>query len=415
MPNRVTRAGFAGTPTRAGSDFKALCRKLADALHRIEATDNISGVLGQILALLLEQFQAELGFEGGRIYERQGDDFVLCCGFGSSRNAPVGLRVPPNYLPHQKTLAEGVLIMHATEPGIDAAFEQAAGVGSTFAAIAVGEGNSHVIAFSIRGQVREEQILYSLTAVRHVINLKLEQQKVSGILEESRLVQETMLPAAPPDFEGFDIHGRSRPAESVSGDLFDYLPVSGGLLGIAIVDATGHGLPAALLARDAVTGLRMGVSENIKVARVIERLNQVIHRAALSHKFVAMFYGELSRDGTLVYCNAGHNPPLLRCSGGFLELERGGLVLGPIPGARYESDQVTLEPGDLLVMYTDGVVDRENGRGEDFGTDRLRQVVEESADRSAGELVGAVFDAVDRFARGAPQLDDMSVVVVRKI
>jgi sigma-B regulation protein RsbU (phosphoserine phosphatase) len=323
--------------------------------------------------------------------------------------------VPPDYPPHQRTLAEGVLIMRASEPGIDPAFEHAIGVGSTFAAIAVGEGNSHVIAFSIRGQVREEQILYSLTAVRHVINLKLEQQKVSGILEESRLVQETMLPPAPPAFEGFDIHGRSRPAETVSGDLFDYLPIASNLLGIAIVDATGHGLPAALLARDAVTGLRMGVSENIKVARVIERLNQVIHRAALSRKFVAMFYGELSRDGTLVYCNAGHNPPLLRCSGSFLELERGGLVLGPIPGARYETDQVGLKPGDTLVLYTDGVVDRENGRGEDFGMDRLRRVIEGSGSRGAHELVGAVFEAVDGFACGAPQLDDMSVVVVRKI
>jgi len=301
-------------------------------------------MLETILETLLERFRHKLGFSGGRIYKRRGDDYYLCCGFGSSRGAPVGLRVPRDYPPHRRTLEDGLLIMRLGEAGFDEAFERAIGVSATFAAITVGEGPTHVIAFSIDGDVREEQILYSLTAVRHVINLKLEQQRVSGMIEESRLIQESLLPQRPPVFEGYDVDGRSRAADRVGGDVFDYLTLSSRLLGIAIADSTGKGIPAALLARDVVTGLRVSVGEDVKVARTIRRLNQVIHRAALSRKFVSLFYAELGLDGTLVYCNAGHDPPVLLARGGFRRLEAGGPVLGPIPGAHYQVGRSASSP-----------------------------------------------------------------------
>jgi serine phosphatase RsbU (regulator of sigma subunit) len=94
----------------------------------------------------------------------------------------------------------------------------------------VGRGNTHILAFSIRGEVKEENVLYSLSAVRHVVNLKLEQEKLTGILTEARIIQESLLPSAPPQFEGYDIDGVSRPTEIVGGDLFDYLPLSDKLL-----------------------------------------------------------------------------------------------------------------------------------------------------------------------------------------
>jgi len=243
---------------RDGARYKTLYRKLEDAVARIERVDDVARMLENILEHLLEQFADELGFEGGRIYSRQGDDFLLCCGFGSSRGAPRGLRVPRDYPPHRRLLEDGIVIMQRGERGFDEAFENTIGVGSMFAAIAVGEGHQHIIAFSVRSPAREEDLLSSLTLVRHVIHLKLQHRRITGMIEAARVLQESITPRVPPGFGGFDIAGVSRPSEIVSGDLFDYLVVSECCLGIAIADSCGHGLPAALLARDAITALRMG-------------------------------------------------------------------------------------------------------------------------------------------------------------
>jgi sigma-B regulation protein RsbU (phosphoserine phosphatase) len=368
-----------------------------------------------ILETLVREFKEELGFESGRIYKRDGEDFFLSCRVGEPGGAALGYRVPSDYAAHRRTLEEGLVIIRPGDPDFDAEIEKSIGVSSTFAALAVGEDNSYIMAFSITGETKEENILYSLSAVRHVVNFRLGQQKIDGVLQEARIIQESLLPSAPPRFAGYDIDGRSRPTEIVGGDLFDYLPLSKEMLGIAIADASGHGLPAALLARDVITGLRVSADASLKVVRTVERLNRVIHRAALSSRFTSLFYCEIEKNGTLVYCNAGHNPPLLRRARGFELLDRGGLVLGPNPAAQYERGHVSLRRGDMLVLYTDGLVERVNRQGRGFGMIRLRRLVRELEGAGAREAVDAIFEASDRHAAGAPQRDDMTVVVVRKL
>jgi sigma-B regulation protein RsbU (phosphoserine phosphatase) len=396
-----------------GAGFKALFRKLEQSLVEIEQVEDVAKMLSSILESLLARFEDELGFEGGRIYRREGADFILCCGFGASRNAPIGLRVPRDYPPQVRLLAEGILVMRRVEPGFDPQFEGLIGVSSTFAAITVGQGNSHIIAFSIRGEGREEQLLYSLTAVRHVINFKLQQHRMSEILEQARVVQEELLPGAPPAFPGYDIAARSRAAEVVGGDVYDFLPLAGDRLVVAIADSSGHGLPAALLARDVITGLRMATEGPFEITRVVGGLNRLIHRAALSSKFVTMFLSVLEPDGGLLYCNAGHNPPLLLRDDAFAELDRGGTVLGPLAAARFERAALTLEPGDTLALYTDGVVERTGDGGAAYGTERVRRLL--LARRGAAETLDALFADLDAFGRGAPLADDITAIVVRKL
>lgn len=401
---------------RRETNFKALYRRLEHALDQIEQMGNVSGMLSHVLEILVREFRAELGFESGRLYERDGDDFVLCCGHGLQPGAPLGLRINSDeYLPQRNLLAEGLIVVRPGDPGYDPEFERSVGVSATFAAITLGEGNTHVMSFSIRGiPVDDMRIVYSLSTVRHVINVKLQQQKMSGVLEEARRIQQSLLPAASPEFPGYDIHGVSRPADAVGGDLFDYLPIASRLLGVAIADASGHGLPAALVARDVITGLRTALTEDLKVIRTVERLNRVIHRAALSSKFISLFYGEFEPDGYLVYCNAGHNPPLLLHGRTFLELRAGGLVLGFDPTAHYQSGYIRLSPGDLLVMYTDGVVDAEDPRGAPFGVRRLRRAIRELGGAGARNVTAALLAALDLHTCGRPQHDDISLVVVRK-
>ena len=131
-----------------------------------------------------------------------------------------------------------------------------------------------------------------------------------GSFAEAAEIQQSLLVEEPPDFPGYDIACRSVPADEVGGDFYDFHDLAE-VLAVSIGDASGHGLPAALLVRDVVTGLRMGIERDMKIVHVFERLNQVIHRTRLSSRFVWVFYGELESDGNLVYVNAGHQPPML--------------------------------------------------------------------------------------------------------
>lgn len=397
------------------SDFKALYGKIERALERFERIEDSTELLEVVMHTLVRDFRDDLGIEMARLYRREGEDFYLRGIIGGSPSVTLGFRVPGDYPPHVKTLQDGLLIMSRGDPEYDEQFEWVLGVTSTFAAIAVGPGNTHVIAFSISGDFREEDILYSLSAVRHVINLKLQERRLAGIIDEARVIQESLLPDSAPDSEVYEIHGVSRPAEVVGGDIFDYIYLPDSVLGVTIGDASGHGLPAALLARDAITGLRMGIECGAGVVQTVERLNRVVHHAELSSNFISLFYGEFQPDGRVCYCNAGHNPPLLMSEGKLTKLSRGGLVLGPDPSAEYSRGDVRMKAGDTLMMYTDGIIEAENPHEEQFGMDRLGGVISGTGSGDARSLVEDVFEAADHFSAGNRQRDDMTVVVVRRI
>jgi sigma-B regulation protein RsbU (phosphoserine phosphatase) len=201
----------------------------------------------------------------------------------------------------------------------------------------------------------------------------------------------------------------------VGGDFFDFLPFDDELLGLAIGDASGHGLPAALQVRDVVTGLRMGLEKELKVAHVFEKLNRVIHRSNLSSRFVSVFYGELEASGSLIYVNAGHPPPLVFQASGVQELATGGTVIGPLPEARFRRGFARLEPGELLVLCTDGVLERRDRENEFFGTAGVSRVVREAGEASAGTVLDRLF--AESFTHGLdrPWEDDATVVVVRRL
>jgi phosphoserine phosphatase RsbU/P len=400
--------------TVRASDLKALYRKLERTLDQIERIEESTALLETVLQILVRDFREDLGFEMGRLYRREGHDYYLCCVCGGPGTAPLGFRVPRDYPPHVRTLSEGLVVMRKGEPGYDEDLERGLGVTSTFAAIAIGRDNGHVIAFSVDSDSDEDQVIYSLSAARHVINLKLEERKLAGIITEARIIQESLLPSGPPEIEGYEVHGHSRPAEVVGGDLYDYLPRSNRHLGIAIADACGHGLPAALLARDVITGLRMGMDKKLRLGPMVERLNRVIHRAALSSKFISLFYGEFGPGGTLAYCNAGHNPPLHQRGTTLRPLERGGLILGPNPAARYVQGHASLAHGDVVVLYTDGLLELESPDGEPYELARLKRLLSELRGAGARELVDAIFTDAYQYAGGAAPQDDLTVVAVRR-
>ena len=164
-------------------------------------------------------------------------------------------------------------------------------------------------------------------------------EKLESLLEEARRIQQSILPRTFPEVGDYEVYALTAPAEAVGGDFYDFLKLGPDGFGAAIADASGHGLLAALLVRDVYVGLRMGIGGDLKIARVIERLNRILNKSRLSTKFVSLFYGEFEANGEIIYANAGHPGPLhLHArTRSFSEMESTGMVLGPSPNAPYSA------------------------------------------------------------------------------
>ncbi|MFQ5719680.1 MAG: PP2C family protein-serine/threonine phosphatase [Acidobacteriota bacterium] len=399
---------------RRATDYWALYRSLEKTIDKVEQTADSDRAIRVIMESLVSDYQDSLGITGGRLYRREDADYELVWQNGpADAAAPAGYRIPASYEIVRATRNQGVLIADHQDPLFDPAIEGPLNV-DTFAAIAVGDGGKWLISFSLDPEAEHSHVLYCLNTVRHVIAWKLERSIMAGQILHVAEIQSSLFPREDPDFPGYEIHGASRPSEAVGGDVFDFLRLGQSLLGILIADSSGHGLPAALHARDVVTGMRIGMEKDLKITRVIEKLNRVIHQTSIYSKFVSLCYGELDRYGNFIYCNAGHVPVLRLRHGIFYEMSRGGPVLGPSSDAEYERGHTALRRGDLLAFYTDGITEAHDPAGEEFGLRRLKRIVAREADHTATEIVDAVMDEVARFAPDDPLRDDQTVVIVRR-
>ena len=234
-------------------------------------------------------------------------------------------------------------------------------------------------------------------------------------MQEAYEIQKSLLPRIEPEFEGYEIAGRMEAAERVGGDLYDFSVLEEGVLSFAVGDASGHGLPAALLARDVVTGLRMGMEKEMKISSVLRKLNNVIYRSRLSTRFISLFYGELEPEGTLVYVNAGHPAPILFKSDSIVKLDVGGTILGPIENTGFNRGFAFMEPGDLLVLYTDGILEATNADGDIYDEKRLIEFVNANISSPAFEIIRDLFREIRDFAGSVRLQDDTTAVVIRRL
>jgi sigma-B regulation protein RsbU (phosphoserine phosphatase) len=391
---------------------KSLFRKVERAIQTIEKSVDVASTVASAAGAVIENFKDDLGVRGGRLYERRDHLYEITRTFGEVKPVPPGLSVPADYPPIENVIDSGVVVLDLNAPGVDRAFEEKIGA-DRFAAIAVGE-DKFILSFSVDPGANDEDLLVSLGILRHAVDQKIRQERMETLLQEARQIQTSILPKRLPRFGAFDIAGRSDPAEIVGGDFYDIIPVSEQIVGIAIADASGHGLPAALQVRDVYTGLRMGVARDFKIVRTVERLNRIIHESRLTSKFVSLFYGELELSGNFIYVNAGHNPPVLAREREIVLLRQTGMVLGPSREAAYSRGFVTLEVGDVLVLYTDGIVEAVDARDEEFGIDRLKRVIAECRGETAENILAAILRQVAKFTRGSVAQDDRTVLVIRR-
>ena len=395
-------------------DYKSLQTKVERTLETIESAESMRFTVEQIAETIAANFRDELGITGGRIYERNDDQnyYELVSRFGKVQDGALGIAVPKDYRPIELVIENGIVVMDPTDPGVDRALEDRLGA-RRFAAVAVGDDNVHLLSFDVSDALSREDILFSLNLVRYTMNQRLRAERFESLIVEAQRIQQSILPQRVPQYAGFDIWGKTVPAEIVSGDFYDFIPLSENILGLAIADGSGHGLPAALVVRDIYMGLRMATDRDFKIIRTMEKLNHIIHRGRLTTKFVSLFYGELETGGILIYSNAGHNYPFVVKGNRIEYLKNGGPVLGPTPDATYTRGFAKLDPGDLLCLYSDGIVEAHNSRDEEFGLDRLERLVKVNRPRSAEAIGREVLARVTKWGRRDP--DDRTIVIVKAV
>ncbi len=398
-------------------DYRVLMRQVEQVMAEIQGAGERGTMVHRLADAVLRRLGDVLRISGGRLYRRSGDDYEIEATFPEAVGHLLGTRIPASYAVIEGVLEAGVVYIEPDDPRIDPELERRLGV-KAFAAIEVGE-EDFVLSFDVAPGADREDVLYSLGVLRHAINQRLRQERLEAVFDEARRIQASILPRRVPDYGEFDLWGHTQPMEKVGGDFFDYIPVTDKILGLAIADVSGHGLPAALQVRDIYMGLRMGLARDFKIVRTVERMNQIIHKSTLTSRFVSMFYGELELNGVFIYVNAGHPAPFhLSASGEVRFLDEGGAVLGPIADSTYERGFVRLRPGDLVVLYTDGMIEAsplpmDHDAAHEYGVERLIEVARAHRTQPAREIAEALFADVDAFTGGLPAQDDRTVLVVR--
>jgi serine phosphatase RsbU (regulator of sigma subunit) len=264
-------------------------------------------------------------------------------------------------------------------------------------------------------------VMANVAAIRiehaRLIEIETAERAMANEMEQAAQIQAGLLPKAAPRIKGLEIAGRTAAARVVGGDYFDFIPYADGRIGMIVADVAGKGMPASLIMTGMHARVHVLFEEPGDLGSKITRLNRQTYGNTPENRFITFFMAEVDpATGEVSYCNAGHNPALVvRQGGGHELLEEGGLILGILPGMVYKAARAKLEPGDLLVMYTDGVTEAVNTSDVDFGEDHLRQLIEKMRTRPVAEIVDAVHTAVKEHAVGMPQFDDITIVVLRKL
>ncbi|MCK4836204.1 MAG: SpoIIE family protein phosphatase [Candidatus Aminicenantes bacterium] len=246
-----------------------------------------------------------------------------------------------------------------------------------------------------------------------------EEQALIRMQEELRLayeIQMNLLPTQDPVVDGYDIAGKSIPAKDVGGDYFDFIPMNNHQLAFCLGDVSGKGIPAALLMANLQAAIRSQTLLNVSSSACLEHSNLHMFQNSGPEKFATLFYGILDvKSHQLRYSNAGHNYPILFTSekSPFC-LESDGIVLGCLESFCFHEEQISLSPGDLFILYSDGITEAFNSREEEFGEEKLIEVIEEIRGDSAQNILEKILHAVRLHTGDSPQADDITLVVIKR-
>jgi phosphoserine phosphatase RsbU/P len=242
-------------------------------------------------------------------------------------------------------------------------------------------------------------------------------RKISDELAIARRIQMTFLPSHDPEIPGFDISGINIPSADVGGDYYDFIKIVDNQLGVAIGDVSGKGIPASLIMAAFRASLKAEIRNNFAIRAILFKVNNLLFESIERDNYVTAIYSVLDlKNRVLTFSNAGHNPPILRRANGQIEyLKEGGLALGMFSDSLYEERPISLNTGDLLLFYTDGVTEAKNEADKEFGIDRLIQALEKSRTLSAKMIIEFIIQETKIFASAKSETDDLTMVVIKAL
>jgi phosphoserine phosphatase RsbU/P len=244
----------------------------------------------------------------------------------------------------------------------------------------------------------------------------LEKERLQRELELAAGIQRAILPRQLPSIPGFLLAAENRPTYEVGGDYYDFFPLSRGRFAFVVADVSGKGIPAALLVSTVHAGLHLQIDASTDVADLVTRLDRHLRTYSTTRKFLTLFFGLVDpSEEKLVYVSAGHSPALMMGSdGSSRQLLSTGLPVGLIPGAQWKIAELPIAAGDRLCVYSDGITEAVDAKDREFGIDRLRSVLSEYRAEPPAAVIHRILDAVAEHARGVPQYDDQTVLVLAR-
>jgi sigma-B regulation protein RsbU (phosphoserine phosphatase) len=245
-----------------------------------------------------------------------------------------------------------------------------------------------------------------------------EEKKLLQIQQEIQVaseIQKNLLPQEIPSIKGYDIYAINIPAREIGGDYYDFIKISETKTAIALGDVSGKGLPASMLMANLQATLRGQLLFCTSAKDCIRSANSMLFKSTDTSKFVTLFFGILDTEQhTLTYCNAGHNEPVFMQSDKKIKLDKGGMLLSVFENIVYEEEEILLDPGSTLVVFTDGITEAMNEKQEEFSDERLEELIDKNSNLTSRQLVTKILNDVKNFSSGVPQFDDITLMVIKR-
>lgn len=245
-----------------------------------------------------------------------------------------------------------------------------------------------------------------------------EEKDLISVKEELRIsgqIQKRLLPEKLPDIPGYQVAAENIPAKEVGGDYYDIIPLSDKKFAFCFGDVSGKGIPAGLLMSNLQATMRSLMLSQDDPALIVKRANTLLHATTTSEKYITFFLTILDiKENTITYCNAGHDNPIHIKKSKCEELLPGGIPLGFLSDFDYSASCSTLSSNDIIIIYTDGVTEAMNSKEEEFGMENFKKIICENETASASELLDMLLDAINKHTKGAPQMDDITLVILKK-
>src|ERR1700674_786110 len=409
------------------SDLLALISKISVALLD---TVTLNETLDQIVSMVFQAVPADRSMIMMR--DEKNPDLKVAVARLRDRAGEVGeIRISRSVIDEVVTNGKSVLTSDAqADPRFMGGTVMLQGVRSVLAVpLGVGENVFGIVYADsplAEGRFTEDHLkvlttLASVAAIR-VQNARLMEQQMERVRLERELqvaseIQQRFQPASAPIVAGYELQGISFPCYEIGGDYYDFIQRDNGKLIVALGDVSGKGPAAALLMSSLHAAVHAHSDTHNSLAKTIGAVNRYLVDSTPANRFVTLFYAELDpKNGSLAFLNAGHNPPLICHAGGTMEqLAAGGLPLGIMANADFREGKTRLHPGDVLVIYSDGVSEAVNPKGEEFGPTRLYETVARNLDASAAGIRDRIESALTKFCQGTPAADDITLVICKRL